>query len=119
MIRPDLNPADEPRAVDDLTYDELVAMIAAVCDPDTEEEINRYYVGIIDCTLPGASVSDLIFWPNEWFRDEEMLQVDLSPNEIANYVLAWTEKRLPGSEAIELPAIPESKRSGPPRVIEL
>lgn len=119
MIRPEWQSRDEPRAVDDLTYEELVAMITAISDPQTEDEIRAYYINLINCTLPGAQVSDLIFWPNKWFEDERMLHADLTPNEIANYLLAWTETRLPGSEAIHLPTIPDSKRSGPPRVIFL
>ena len=119
MIRPEFNPADEPNVVADLTYAELIAMITAVGDPDTGDEVMSYYIGIIDCTLSGANVSDLIFWPNEWFNDKEMRHVDLSPAEIANYILSWTGRTLPGAEEVDLPTIPESKRSGPPPVIEL
>ena len=119
MIRPNFDPADEPRTINDLTYDELVAMIEAICDPNTDEEISGYYVGLIDCTLPGANVSDLIFCPDEWFRDKAKLNIDLSPIDVANYILAWTERRLLGDETIVLPTIPDSKRAGPPSVIEL
>ncbi len=119
MIRANFNATEEPQAVDDLSYDELVAMIEVICDPDTDEEVSGYYIGLIDCTLPGAEVSELIFWPNSWFRDEAMSSVDLSPPQIANYLLAWTEAILPGAEKIELPPIPTSKRDGPPRVIAL
>jgi hypothetical protein len=94
-------------------------MIETICDPDTEEEISGYCMGLIDCTLPGANVSDLIFWPDEWFRDESKLNVDLSPIDVANYVLAWTERRLSGDEAVVFPTIPDSNRPGPQRVIEL
>ncbi len=117
MIRSEFNPKEEPYAVADLTYDELVEMITDVSDPDTDDEVCSYYAGIIECTLPGANLSDLIYWPNEWFNDEAKIDIDLSPTEIANYILAWTERKLEGSEEVTLPAIPASKRSGPPPVI--
>lgn len=119
MIWPDFDPSSEPRAVGDLTYAQLVSMVEAIRDPDTDEDIGEFYMETIERTLPGANVSDLIFWPNEWFRDEEMLHADMEASEIAAYLIAWTGKKLPGSEDVRLPTIPVSKRSGPPRAIEL
>jgi hypothetical protein len=112
MIRPEFDPKSAPRAIIDLKYDELVEMIDVISDPDTDEETGSYYEGIIELTLPGANVADLILWPHDWFQDETMADVDLSPEEIASYVLAWTEKKLRGSEKIKLPKIPKSKRKG-------
>ncbi len=111
MIRPEFNKTSAPRAVNNLTYGELVEMIDVISDPDTDEETGSYYEGIIELTLPGANVADLILWPHDWFQDKAMAEVDLSPEDIANYVLAWTGKRLPGSEKITLPKVPKSKRS--------
>lgn len=115
MIRPDFNLDEEPRVIEDLRYGELVAMIEAICDPDIDEEVGFYYIQLIELTLPSAEVSDLIFWPHEWFQDREKREVDMEPDEIANYILAWTGKRLPGSESISLPSIPESKRASSQR----
>lgn len=119
MIRSNLNLNEEPRPIPGLRYDELVEMIRVISDPDSDEELQAYYIRVIDITLPGANVSDLIFWPNSWFNDEAMLSIELSEIEIANYILAWTKRRLPGSEDIELPDIPSSKLGGPPNIIEL
>ena len=92
MIRDEMNPAEDPHAIEDLTYAELVAMIEVICNPSTEVEILEYYLGVIDCTLPSADVSDLIYWPNHWFKDEDMLHVELSPAQMAGYLMSWTEK---------------------------
>jgi hypothetical protein len=119
LDRPEFNPENEPCAIKDLRYEELVGMIRVICDPESDEDLQSFYIEIIDASLPGADVSDLIFWPNIWFKDESKLHIELSVKEIANYVLAWTEKRLPGSENIELPEIPKSKKVGPPNVIQL
>ena len=112
MIRTDFDVTEDPREFSDLTYEQLIQMIEAISDPETEEEVEGYYVGVIDCTLPGSEVTDLIFWPNEWFRDSQMSEIDLNAQEIANYLLAWSEKRLKGSEKVVFPEIPQSKREG-------
>ncbi|MGJ8724000.1 MAG: hypothetical protein ACSHYB_05545 [Roseibacillus sp.] len=112
MIRPEFNVESPPHAVEDLEYHELVAMIEVISDPDTEEEVAGYYGELIEMTLPGGEVADLILWPAEWFRDPKMLEVDLDETEIANYLLAWTGKKLVGAEMVELPEIPASKRAG-------
>lgn len=115
MIRPEFDPKSEPRAINDLKYEEFVEMIDVISDPDTDEETGSFYEGCIERTLPGANVADLILWPNDWFQDEAMAEVDLSPEDIANYILAWTEKSLRGSENVTLPKIPKSKRAGDQR----
>ncbi len=111
MIRPEFNAKSAPHAVNNLTYEEFVEMIDVISDPDTDEETGGYYEGIIELTLPGANIADLILWPDDWFQDDAMAEADLSPEEIANYVLAWTGKSLRGSEKVALPKIPKSKKS--------
>ncbi|MDF1738804.1 MAG: hypothetical protein P1U86_06575 [Verrucomicrobiales bacterium] len=111
MIRPEFDPKSEPRAINDLKYDELVEMIDVISDPETDEETGSYYEQTIELTMPGARVADLILWPDDWFQDDTMADVDLSPAEIASYVLAWTGKNLRGTEKITLPKIPKSKQS--------
>lgn len=111
MIRPEFNVKAAPQAVHNLTFEELVEMIDVISDPDTDEETGGYYEQTIELTLPGSNVADLILWPDDWFQDDAMAQVDLSPAEIASYLLAWTGKQLKGSENITLPKIPQSKRS--------
>lgn len=110
MIRPEFDPKSEPRAVNDLKFEELVEMIEVISDPDTDEETGGYFEGVIELTLPGARVADLILFPDDWFQDKTMVDVDLSSEEIAAYLLAATGKRLAGSEEITLPKIPASRR---------
>ena len=112
MIRPEFDVEKAPHAIAGLKYEELVAMIEVVSDPETDEEIAGYYGELIECSLPGAGLADLLLWPEEWFGDEKMSEVDLSSEEIANYLLAWTGVQVIGSEVVILPEIPESKRSG-------
>ena len=115
MIRPEFNVSEPPRAIEGFRYDELVAMIEFISDPDADEEVSEYYGELIECSLPGADVAELLLWPSEWFHDKKMADIDLTSEEIANYLLAWTGVRLIGSQEVTLPEIPESKRSAPAR----
>ncbi|HIC7248739.1 TPA: hypothetical protein ACW2VC_004013, partial [Klebsiella variicola] len=49
-----------------------------------------------------ANPSDLIYWPNEWFQDEYMLHADLTPEEIAGYLMAKSGRLLNDAPQIEL-----------------
>lgn len=113
------NASKEQAAWVDLTYQEVVNHINWIRDPFTEEDAQIYYIGLIDSIFPGSNVDDLIFWPNQWFKDEGMLQVELSDEEVAQYLMAWTRKRLVGAESIVLPSIPATKADTPPPVISL
>lgn len=111
MDLPDLDPNGTPEPYPGLTYEELVAIIEAVLETEMSDDDVSFYLETVELTLPGADVEELLFWPGEWFRDESMSEVDLNEFEIANYLLAWTRRMLPGSEQITLPEIPESKES--------
>ncbi len=119
LIRPDMNLSLPARAIADLTYAELVRMVEAILDTGTDGDVRSYYMAVIDATLPGAAVCDLIYHRHSWFRDDSYFDVGMSPTQMAAWLMAWTEKRLPGAEGVALPTIPESKRRGPPRVIFL
>lgn len=42
------------------------------------------------------------YWPNEWFQHEDMLQVDLTPEEIAGYLMAKSGRLLSNAPQIDL-----------------
>lgn len=108
-----------PRNSVALSYQEAVDHIRWIRDPETEEDFQIYYLDLVDSTFPGANVSDLIFSPDIWFRDDEMLHAEFSDEELAEYLMAWTGKRLAGAEAIDLPVIPDSKSGDSTAVIAL
>ncbi len=110
MIRPDLNPDNEPAALTNLTYPELVEMIDLICEVDTEDEVVDYYAQTIELTLPGAQILDLFYWPDEWFQDPAQKEIDLDSHDMAKYILAWTKATLHGAENLTLPEIPATKK---------
>lgn len=46
--------------------------------------------------------SDLIFWPDEWFQDPDMLDVELSVEEIACYLMVRSGRQLVDAPEIDL-----------------
>ena len=85
----------------DLSWDELVQIIQFVCQAEGKESEQSYAPGLLEKNFD-ANPSDLIYWPNEWFQDKDMLHVDLTPEEIAGYLMAKSGRRLSDAPQIEL-----------------
>ena len=101
-----------PNRVDDLLYDELKAVLETVMSAMLPESDNRYYVEWLKQNLPGSYISDLIYWPNEWFNDEKVLHVELTADQILAYAMAKSGRRFADApKGIELPyPLPEQRR---------
>lgn len=52
----------------------------------------------LDVNLPGAGVSDLIYWPNHWFGDESANPnaYPLTHEQVVRYALLRSERVVPG-----------------------
>lgn len=74
-----------PAWVPDLTYAELREVLLAVSNAELSEAVSSHFLHWLEVNLPGANVSDLIYWPNEWFKDEAMLHAELTPDQILAY----------------------------------
>ena len=101
-----------PALVADLTYPELRAVLEEVSTARLTEAEQGYYLDWLEANLPGANVSDLIYWPNEWFADEAMLHAELTPDQILGYAMRASGRVLPDAPRdIELPyAMPGRKK---------
>ncbi|VXD04949.1 conserved hypothetical protein [Enterobacterales bacterium 8AC] len=86
---------------DDLTWRELIEVIDFICMAEGKESEQSYALALLEANF-NANPSDLIYWPNEWFEDEEMFHVDLTTEEIAGYLMAKSGRQLPGAPDIEL-----------------
>lgn len=102
----------EPALVPDLSYDELREVLRSVAEGELSEAVSSYFVWWLEANLPGANVSDLLYWPNEWFGDEAMLHAELSHDQILAYALAKSGRSVPGApEGVPMPyPIPPSER---------
>ena len=92
---------NQEKYVADLSWDELIQIIQFVCQAEGKESEQSYALGLLEKNFD-ANPSDLIYWPNEWFQDKDMLHVDLTPEEIAGYLMAKSGRRLSDAPHIEL-----------------
>lgn len=93
----------EPAVVSDLTYAELRAVLESAAGNELSEAVASYYLNWLDVNLPGANVSDLLYWPNEWFGDESMLQVELTPDQMLAYAMAKSGRQFADAPDVPLP----------------
>jgi hypothetical protein len=74
------------RRIPDITRDELLELIRRVSmSAGKDSEIN-FWVGLLEANLPDPRISDLIFWPGEYFGDGDETR-ELSPEQILDIAL--------------------------------
>jgi hypothetical protein len=94
----------EPKLVPDLTYSELRDVLEAVVSVSLPQPEESYFLGLLEANLPDSDICDLIYWPNEWFGDEALLHVELSPDQILAYAMKRCGRMVPGApENVPLP----------------
>src|SRR5262249_41690693 len=93
-----------PKLVPDLTYPELRGVLEAQLSGTFSEPERDYYLDWLDANLPDAIISDLIYWTNEWFGDESLLHLELTPDQILASAMARADRKVPGApENVPLP----------------
>lgn len=85
----------------DFTWQELLQMIDCVCDPQARESEQHFALSLLDVNFD-ANPSDLIFWPDEWFQNPDMLHVELTTEEIAGYLMMRSGRQLTDAPDITL-----------------
>ncbi|WBL72824.1 hypothetical protein [Serratia liquefaciens] len=89
------------RFYEDFTWDELVQTITCVCDVKAKESEQNFALSLLEENFHG-NPSDLIFWPNHWFQNPDMLHVELTFEEIAGYLMARSGRKLADAPEIKL-----------------
>jgi hypothetical protein len=99
----------QPPFVADLTYAELRAVLEGVRSATIPKPEDWYFVRWLEENFTGGNISDLIYWPNDWFRDDALLHLELTHDQILAYAMAKSGRRLPDApEDVPLPyPIPE------------
>lgn len=86
---------------EDYTWDELVQTINCICDPKSKESEQNFALSLLEKNFHG-NPSDLIFWPDHWFKNPDMLHVELTSEEIAGYLMARSGRLLADAPEIHL-----------------
>ncbi|MEX6060541.1 hypothetical protein [Providencia hangzhouensis] len=93
------------RYIEDLSYEELIGIIDFICSSEGKESEQTYALNLLKANFD-ANPSDLIYWPDEWFNNDEV--DDLSTEEIAAYLMEKSNRRLPNAPEVVLKySIPE------------
>ena len=99
-----LNP--EPSFDKDVVFSEALAVLDAVATATVPESEIGYYLGWLEAQFPGSNMSDLIYWPDEWFGDASLFrdangafkpESELSNDQILGYAMAKSGRELPGA----------------------
>lgn len=85
----------------DFTWVELIQIINFICACEGKESEQNFALSLLEYNFDG-NPSDLIFWPDSWFQNAEMLHSDLSAEEIAGYLMARSGRHLADAPDIEL-----------------
>jgi hypothetical protein len=81
-----LQPA--PTYVPDVTYAELREVLEEVSTASIESQAEHsYFLTWLEVNLPDSNVSDLLYWPNEWFGNEGALDVPLDTDQTLRYLM--------------------------------
>lgn len=92
--------------ISDFTYCELISVIDFICSAEGKESEQSYALNLLEINFD-VNPSDLIYWPDAWFNNEEV--DNLSPEEIGAYLMEKAGRYLPDSPPIELKySIPEN-----------
>ncbi len=86
---------------EDFTWDELIQTINCVSDPKSKESEQHFALSLLEKNFH-SNPSDLIFWPDDWFQDPDMLDVELSTEEIAGYLMVRSGRLLADAPKIDL-----------------
>lgn len=96
----------EPTLDEDATYSEALAVLDAVGSATVPDSELSYYIDWLEAQFPGSHISDLIYWPDEWFGDASLFrdangafkpEAELSNDQILGYAMARSGRTLPGA----------------------
>ena len=71
----------------DLTEEEMLDLIQRVCQSSGSEFQTEYWIECLRMNTGDENISDLIFWPGEYFQDGDNSR-ELAPSEILRTALA-------------------------------
>jgi hypothetical protein len=104
-----------PPYLQDITFDEMRSVLEAVVEVTVPGPQHSYFLGLLEENLPGSGISDLIYWPNVWFKDEALLHADLTADQTLMYAVLRCGRKLAGTPTdvtLPYPMPPEATKQG-------
>ncbi|MDX7986370.1 hypothetical protein FE392_03330 [Xenorhabdus sp. 12] len=87
--------------IEDLSFHEAIELINVFFETSNPDPHVYYAKDLLEINFSNINISDLVFWPNDWFQDDE-LDVELTPEEVLGYAMARSGRFLPDAPEIEL-----------------
>ena len=89
------------RFYEDFTWPELVELIEFLCSAEGQESEESLALSILERNFP-ANPSDLIYWPDDWFCNPELCDINLTAEEMAAYLMTRSGRYLADAPVIAL-----------------
>lgn len=93
----------QPRLVPDLTYAEALAVLESVMNAALGEAEHSYFLTWLGAQFPDSNVSDLIYWPAEWFGDRAAFRFKFSSDQLLQALMEYSGRALPDAPVVAIP----------------
>jgi len=86
---------------EDFTWSELVQTINFVCNENATNSQQQHALSLLEINF-NANPSDLIFWPDIWFQNADLLNEAFTLEELAAYLMIRSGRMLADAPVIAL-----------------
>ncbi|EAB1658869.1 hypothetical protein K6I73_002908 [Salmonella enterica subsp. diarizonae serovar 35:k:e,n,x,z15] len=87
----------------DLSFHEAKQIIEFISTAEGNEALQGYALSLIELNFSEPCVSDLFYYPEYWFKNDSMSDVNLTYDEILGYLMKKSGRWLPDAPEIDLP----------------
>ncbi|AFJ60769.1 hypothetical protein AR443_05675 [Bacillus velezensis] len=64
-----------------MSKEELVSLVKKIMNPELEDEVIGKYIDLLEENVPHPAPSDLIFWSDEEYTAEQIVEIALNYKE--------------------------------------
>lgn len=87
----------------DLSFHEAKQIIEFISTTEGNEALQGYALSLIELNFSEPCASDLFYYPEYWFKNDSMSDVNLTYDEILGYLMKKSGRWLPDAPEIDLP----------------
>lgn len=75
------------KRLSDIRREELVELARRVMQAEGEEHEIDFWLGMLELNIPDERISDLIYWPGEYFGDGDTTRPEMTPEQVIDTAL--------------------------------
>ncbi|NTZ40993.1 hypothetical protein EXW94_25685 [Enterobacter sp. JMULE2] len=88
---------------EDLSFREAKQIIEFISTAEGNEALQGYALSLIELNFSEPHASDLFYYPEDWFKNDSMSDVNLTNDEILGYLMKKSGRWLSDAPEIDLP----------------